>query len=242
MGQSSLSSSSGVCGQAGRQFLAAIEAEVQRQGLLFVVHAPVVEDALRAVELGSQRLTHPPTRGGVATVAWIHHPWEGEGVHDAKDTITVSGGVPAADGGTRPRRADARVARARVRAVGPDDSELGPPSGSRLGAARRRFDDGRTRRAAARECAADRSTARVGRDEGPCPRHGPARRGKASSCRCEFTKAGALSGRCVHDARAVRLALRRDDSATLRRCRDQHLLRRGTGNAHTILPCAAHSR
>ena len=52
----------------------------------------------------------------------------GEGVHDAKDTTTISGGIPATDGGTGPRWADARVTRAGVRAVGPDDSELGTAS------------------------------------------------------------------------------------------------------------------
>ena len=43
--------------------LAAIAGETQRQGVLLVAHAPVAEDALRAVELGVQSLTHPPTRG-----------------------------------------------------------------------------------------------------------------------------------------------------------------------------------
>ena len=43
--------------------LAAIAGETQRQGVLLIAHAAVMEDGLRAVELGVQSLTHPPTRG-----------------------------------------------------------------------------------------------------------------------------------------------------------------------------------
>ena len=84
-------------------------------------------------------------------------PFGGKGVHDAKNTTTVSGRVPAADGGVGPRRADARVTRQGIRALGPDHSKLGAPGGSGRGPEGRRVDDRRTRRAApvaARECAA----------------------------------------------------------------------------------------
>ena len=43
--------------------LAAIAEEAQLHNIPLIAHAPVIEDALRAVELGAKRLVHPPTRG-----------------------------------------------------------------------------------------------------------------------------------------------------------------------------------
>src|SRR3990172_9050674 len=83
-----------------------------------------------ALELELTRFRGPP------------HTWEG-GVPDAEESFAVPAGAEAAAGREGEGRAQPRVARRGVRAVGPGDSQLGSAGRARRGATKRWADDGR---------------------------------------------------------------------------------------------------